>query len=244
MRYAIFSDIHSNLEALEAVLAFYKEQQLDRVICLGDVVGYGADPNRCCDLVREVADVTILGNHDAAVCGRMDYSYYYEAARDALDWTHKTLTPEHVEWLASLPYFELEDDIMWCHGSPLGMEAFDYMFSLEQALMLTERFEEMKRVTFIGHSHLTISFAYTPEGARRILYPSIDTNTDEKFIITVGSVGQPRDYDCRACCTIYDSESRILEYHRLDYDVSQAAEKIINTPILAPSFGKRLFLGI
>ncbi|MGZ3479097.1 MAG: metallophosphoesterase family protein, partial [Myxococcaceae bacterium] len=99
MRFAVISDIHSNLEALTEVLRAVEAQKVDRVVSLGDIVGYGASPNACCDLVRSVAEVTLLGNHDAAVAGRMDYSFYYEGARHALDWSAQVLTEENHAWL-------------------------------------------------------------------------------------------------------------------------------------------------
>ncbi len=104
MRLAIFSDIHANYEALSAVLEAYKSERIDVRYCLGDTVGYGGSPNECADVVREVANSTILGNHDAAVAGRMDYSYYYEAARNALDTHASVLTVENMKWLRGLPY--------------------------------------------------------------------------------------------------------------------------------------------
>ena len=103
MRIGIFSDTHSNLEALTAVLGAFKHESVDKLVCLGDTVGYGASPNECCDLVREAAAFTILGNHDAAVAGRMDYSYYYDAARQALDLHASILSPDNMKWLQALP---------------------------------------------------------------------------------------------------------------------------------------------
>src|SRR6476660_7238020 len=108
MRLAIFSDVHANLEALSAVMEAYRTERIDKYYCLGDVVGYGANPNECANIVREVAQITILGNHDAAVAGRMDYSYYYEAARQVLDWTALQLTPQNMQWLRDLPYQQNE----------------------------------------------------------------------------------------------------------------------------------------
>src|SRR5262245_47666250 len=111
MRYAIFSDTHANIEALTAVLEAYKFEEIDRYVCLGDTVGYGASPNECCDLIRQVVAFTILGNHDAAVAGRMDYSYYYDAARNALDKHASQLTPDNMQWLKELPYEVRENSI-------------------------------------------------------------------------------------------------------------------------------------
>src|SRR3954469_18582574 len=104
MRIGIFSDVHANIEALTAVVEAFKSERIDKYVCIGDVVGYGASPNECCDIIRDVAAFTILGNHDAAVAGRMDYSYYYDAARQALDLHASLITPENLSWLKSLPY--------------------------------------------------------------------------------------------------------------------------------------------
>ena len=135
MRFGIFSDVHANIEALSAVMEAFKSENIDQYYCLGDVVGYGASPNECADIVRTKAEVTILGNHDAAVAGRMDYSYYYEAARNALDLHASTLTAENMDWLRQLPYKHAVGDtgLHLCHGSPLRLEEFEYIFAPEQA---------------------------------------------------------------------------------------------------------------
>src|SRR5450631_2453143 len=135
MRLGILSDIHANFEALSAVLEAFRHESIDVFYCLGDTVGYGGSPNECCDLVREVARVTIVGNHDAAVAGRMEYSYYYEAARHALDVHASMLSPENMTWLKTLPYENRLDeiDVLLCHGSPVRLEEFEYIFAPEQA---------------------------------------------------------------------------------------------------------------
>src|SRR5499425_290452 len=111
MRIGIFSDTHANLEALQAVVKAYEKERIDRYVCLGDTVGYGGSPNECCDLIRELCKSTILGNHDAAVSGRMDYSYYYEAARHALDVHAAMISAENMAWLKSLPYQEMLSEL-------------------------------------------------------------------------------------------------------------------------------------
>ena len=133
MRIGILSDIHANVEALEATMAKYKEHGVDQLVCLGDTVGYGASPNPCCDIVRDAADIGVLGNHDAAVVGRMDYAFYYEACRHVLDNHSAALTEPNRQWLSELPYEHREEDRCYCHGSPLNLEEFDYIFSIEQA---------------------------------------------------------------------------------------------------------------
>src|SRR5258707_4751056 len=138
MRYGILSDTHANIEALEAVFKAFEAEGIDRFVCLGDTVGYGASPNETCDLMRGKVAFTILGNHDAAVAGRMDYSYYYHAARHALDKHARLLAPDNKEWLKSLPYEVREGEVHFCHGSSLNIEEFDYIFAREQAAQCME----------------------------------------------------------------------------------------------------------
>lgn len=245
MRIGIFSDVHGNLEALTAVFEAYDELRIDKYICLGDVVGYGAQPNECCDLIRERAELTILGNHDAAVAGRMDYAYYYDAARHALDWCRDRLSPENLAWLQGLPY-TVDDEryaINYCHGNPLDPPAYEYVFALEQAREILAHLDRLQEVNFIGHSHLCKSFAMTPEDASDVVAQRFGIRDNHQYIITVGSVGQPRDYDNRACCGVFDTDARVFEYVRVEYDIESAARKIFEAD-LALNFGKRLFLGI
>lgn len=243
MRIAIFSDVHANIEALSAVFEAYKTERIDKFVCIGDVVGYGASPNECCDLIRTKAAYTILGNHDAAVAGRMDYSYYYDAARAALDMHAKLLSPENMAWLRSLPYEVRENEIHFCHGSPVNLEEFEYIFSVEQAARCLEIWDQLGTVTFIGHSHLCKSFALTREDVFEVVATKFAIRPDHRYIISVGSVGQPRDYDNRASYTIYDTEERVFEFKRVAYDIDAAAAKIFATD-LERNFGNRLFLGV
>jgi diadenosine tetraphosphatase ApaH/serine/threonine PP2A family protein phosphatase len=244
MRLAILSDIHANLEALVAVEAALARAPVDRVICLGDVVGYGASPNQCCERIRDIASITLLGNHDAAVSGRMDYTYYYEAARQALDWTARQLDPDHLVWLRSLPYTHRADDVAFCHGSPIMPGDYEYVFALEQARDLAPHFARLAAVTFIGHSHLCKAFAYDHAGdVVEVPGQRLELDPDRKYVVSVGSVGQPRDYDNRASFVTYDTDARAVEYHRVAYDIEAAAQRIFDAD-LAMNFGKRLFLGV
>jgi diadenosine tetraphosphatase ApaH/serine/threonine PP2A family protein phosphatase len=244
MRIAILSDIHSNLEALTEVLGAIAREQPDRVICLGDVVGYGASANQCCALVRKHAAVTLLGNHDAAVSGRMDYSYYYDAARHALDWTAAKLERDHLEWLRGLPFTHREGEVGFSHGSPVRPEAYEYVFAVEQARELVPRMAELEHVTFIGHSHLCKVFALGPSGdVVEVVSTRFGLRAGYKYVVSVGSVGQPRDCDNRAGFVIYDTAKRLVEFHRVPYDVEASAQRIFDAD-LALNFGKRLFLGV
>jgi len=244
MRIGIISDVHSNAEALAEVARVLAAQGVDRVVCLGDVVGYGASPNQCCAEVRRIAEVTLLGNHDAAVAGRMDYSFYYDAARNALDWTAEQLEPGHLEWLKTLPYQHRIGDVGFSHGSPLRPEAYDYIFAREQAEEVLPHLAGLPEVTFIGHSHLCKVFALHPGSeVHEVASRRFGLRKGYKYIISVGSVGQPRDYDSRACFVIYDTEERTVEYLRVAYDIESSAQKIFDAD-LALNFGRRLFLGV
>src|SRR5690554_846260 len=245
MRIGIFSDVHANVEALEAVLKAYESLSIDRYLCLENVVGYGANPNECADIVRSVAEKTVIGNHDAAVVGRMDYSYYYEAARRALDLHASLLSEENYNWLKSLPYrCDLDDvDLTLSHGSPRRIEEFDYIFAPEQAADCLPIRDELNSLTLIGHSHLCKVFALYQHSVEELPAQDFTLEDGIKYIVSVGSVGQPRDYDTRASFTVYDSETRRFEFHRVEYDIDRAAEKIFASP-LERNFGHRLFLGV
>ena len=245
MRLGILSDIHANYEALSAVVEAFKREEIDKYYCLGDTVGYGGSPNECADLVRKVAKKTILGNHDAAVAGRMDYSYYYEAARHALDAHASILSPENAAWLRSLPYREdlTDHGVTLCHGSPVRLEEFEYIFAPEQARECLPMWSELGHITLIGHSHLCKVFALTPTSVEEL--PPVDFTLDEgkKYIVSVGSVGQPRDFDNRASYTVYDSETKRFEFKRIEYDIESAAEKVLRAK-LERNFAHRLYIGV
>ena len=245
MRLGIFSDIHANHEALSAVLEAYRSEKIDVYYCLGDTVGYGGSPNECADLVREVAKKTILGNHDAAVSGRMDYSYYYEAARHALDAHAAMLSADNMAWLKSLPYQELlgEINVLLCHGSPVRLEEFEYIFAPEQARECLPLWEKLGHITLIGHSHLCKVFALTKSSVEEMPAVDFDLAPDKKYIVSVGSVGQPRDFDNRASYTVFDTEKESFHFRRVEYDIELAADKVLRAK-LERNFAHRLFIGV
>lgn len=245
MRLGIFSDVHANIEALSAVLEAFKEENIDRYFCGGDVVGYGASPNECVNRVREVAEATILGNHDAAVAGRMDYSYYYDAARHALDDHASRLTEENMNWLKGLPYKVSLDEVnvQLCHGSPIRIEEFEYIFAPEQARECLAIWDELPQLTLIGHSHLCKVFALRPGSVQELPSEDFTLEENKKYIVSVGSVGQPRDYDPRASYTVFDTETREFFFKRIEYDIESAAAKIFSGT-LEHNFAHRLFIGV
>jgi len=245
MRLAIFSDTHANLEALSAVLEAYRRESIDVYYCLGDTVGYGGSPNECASIVRELAAITILGNHDAAVSGRMDYSYYYEAARHALDAHAAMVSLENMTWLKSLPYEHNlpEHGVLLCHGSPVRLEEFEYIFAPEQARECLSIYDRLGHITLIGHSHLCKVFALTRSSVEELPANDFDLDPDKKYIVSVGSVGQPRDFDNRASFTVFDAVKRRFEFKRIEYDIELAAAKVLQAR-LEKNFAHRLYIGV
>jgi diadenosine tetraphosphatase ApaH/serine/threonine PP2A family protein phosphatase len=241
MRYGFVSDVHANLPALEVALDALRDA--DALVFLGDAVGYGAHPNEVCNLLREHCAVAIVGNHDAAAVGRMDAAGYYEEALHALRWTQTVLTEENRAWLATLPYQQSAGGLLFSHGAPLVPEAFDYVFTSEAAEELASVFEALASVTFMGHTHLAFSYRIAPGEATTLLATDIRCVPPDKYCITVGSVGQPRDRDPRLSCGVWDDATLSFEYRRRPYDVA-AAQRAIRAAGLAPMFADRLSLGV
>lgn len=221
---AVISDIHGNLEALEAVLEDARREAADQVICLGDVVGYGADPNACLARVREEAVAIVLGNHDAAACDLRQSENFNEIARDAIRWTSETLTAEHLTILRSLPYEFIEGDARYVHASPDNPSAWHYILTEQEAWNAFEACPEP--VCFVGHSHVPLR-VFLRKGRLVVLDDEmVDVDGEDRALINVGSVGQPRDGDWRASYALYDPVTRRVVARRVEYDIDEASRKI------------------
>jgi predicted phosphodiesterase len=225
--YLILSDIHSNLEALEAVLAD-AEDKYDCVLCLGDVVGYGADPNAVSDWVREQSAGVVRGNHDRAAASVESLEYFNAAARASAIWTRRALTGENRLWLEALPQGPLRVEeplgqFTLVHGSPADED--EYLVQTEEARALKPVLDQ--QVTFFGHTHLQGGFVLAGEAAK-LLRPNrlLELDPDNLYLINPGSVGQPRDGDPRAAYILFSIEDRTVEYRRVAYDIDGAAAKI------------------
>lgn len=175
------------------------------------------------------------------------YAFYETTHKEIqdLDWCRAHLSEENLEWLTQLPYQVRDEELGLCytHGSPIAPEDYAYVFALEQARELVPLRSQLSDANFIGHSHLCKSFAIGPDDAHDVVAQRFGVRKGYNYIITVGSVGQPRDYDNRACCGVFDTNARTFEYVRVEYDIESAARKIFEAE-LALNFGKRLFLGI
>jgi len=243
MKIALISDIHSNFDALRSVLDYGQTQGVDQYVCLGDVVGYGADPNPCCDLLRQVCVATLMGNHDAAVIGMMDTDYYYNAARHAIYWTRQQLSKENFEWLYRLPYTYQRENLGFYHSAPILPSAFYYVVRQDDAAAHLRMFDRLSEFSFVGHSHLTSQYQLTEKKAKDVTGRVVTAKPDRKWIINVGSVGQPRDRDNRACFGIFDTEKQEFRHHRVEYDIERSAERIVSSG-LDEKFARRLFVGL
>lgn len=246
----ILSDIHGNYEALEAVLADARGRY-DRIHCLGDLVGYGADPNPVVDWVRSNVPWVVRGNHDRACSGTDLLENFNPSARAAAFWTRGTLTPENERYLVRLPSGPLpivpdapsvaiDGRFDLVHGSPLDED--EYLVAVEDVRFLGGYLNT--RLTFFGHTHLQGGFLLTPRSAKRVTPDRIlELEPDYFYLINPGSVGQPRDGDPRAAYALYSPGNRTIEYGRVPYDIGKAAAKILQAG-LPESLALRLFEGI
>ena len=229
MRYLILSDIHGNREALDAVLA-HAAGKYDEVLCLGDLIGYGADPNAVTEWVREHTLAVVRGNHDKASVGLEDLEWFNPVARTAALWTQNELTPQNAEYIRGLPKGPLRfNGFQVVHGSPLDED--DYMLGPPDAGPVFCYLDTP--LTFFGHTHVQGGFIWnyarvetigkTPAHEER---QTLELAAECTYLINPGSVGQPRDGDPRAAYLLYNSSENYVIYYRLPYDVRQAQEKI------------------
>ncbi len=234
MRIAIISDIHSNLEALTKAFEIIDTKNVDEIVCLGDIVGYGANPNECVELIRKRVKYVVMGNHDYAVAVDPAELFYFSSyARESDLWTREVLTKENLDFLKSLPFTISLKNLLFVHSAPAQPREWEYIFTEAQAKVQFQYFKE--KICFIGHSHFPGIF---PENG--FYNGKLDRNT--RYIINVGSIGQPRDGDWRLCFGIFDMGTWTYEEIRSEYDVEKASVKIIQNGL--PEFlARRILIG-
>jgi diadenosine tetraphosphatase ApaH/serine/threonine PP2A family protein phosphatase len=232
MRYGLISDIHANLEALEAVLAELEKQQVDEILCLGDVIGYGPNPNECVQLIQQHAAICLIGNHDEASLGKVNLEFFNDMARQAIEWTTQALSAASLEFLRQLPYTQRYDHFMIVHASPDEPSRWNYILNLEDAEQSFAAFD--KQSCFIGHSHTPWVIELQPDGRMRVThdYP-LTFQTHRRYLVNVGSVGQPRDRNPAAAFGILDTDSWQYSLLRVAYDVAKTQKKIRATGLPA-----------
>ena len=240
MRYGIYSDIHGNLEALQSVLETFEKEGVEKYICLGDIVGYGASPKECLDVVKERSLLVVAGNHDYAVAGKLNIDFFNMYAKEAVIWTREQLGQEDIDYLNSLSLVETIDGVLTAvHGTLNFPEMFDYIQTTYDAHLTLEI--QDTPVCFIGHSHVPIAF-FQGQMVSYSLEQTIPVEKDCKTLINVGSVGQPRDENPLACCAVYDDEVGTVWLHRVEYDMETSIAKIIDAG-LPEILGERLRYG-
>lgn len=224
MRYAVLGDIHGNLEALREVVADARGAGVDAFWCVGDIVGYGADPAGCLARVRELEAVSVAGNHDWAAAGRVGVECFNADARDSVEWTRRQLDEPARQFLAELQLVHEMEDVTLVHGSPFSPEYFEY---LQTTYDVQVAFDHLKtRLCFVGHSHVPVVFLDTTP-VEYFVHSDFTLPDDRSVIVNVGSVGQPRDLDPRACYVIYDDQQRKVRVRRLEYDLQSASERMM-----------------
>jgi predicted phosphodiesterase len=245
LRYLIISDLHGNLEALQAVL---KDASglYEQVICCGDLVGYGADPNAVTDWVREHCPIVVRGNHDRASTGQDDLEWFNPVARQAAVWTLESLSPDNAAYIEALPRGPLNvESFEVVHGSPSDED--EYVIGAGEA---GQAFSYLAcRVAFFGHTHVQGGFIWNQSRVETIMRmppgrhsESLQIDAECAYLINPGSVGQPRDGDPRAAYAVYDTDAMRVDYYRVEYDVA-GAQKKIHAAGLPPILADRLSVG-
>lgn len=240
MRYAIVSDVHGNLEALQA--AFNLIAPTDGVLCLGDIVGYGPNPNECVELIRARATATVLGNHDVAAIDNFGLSYFNATAREAMRWTQTVLTPDNADWLNGLGYEFRVPEFLLVHGAPVVY--FEYI--LDKAAAARAFAATDAPLIFNGHTHIAEYYALRADGSIEHKHwqqgGTFTLAAGSRYIVNVGSVGQPRDLNPRPSFAFYEPAEAMITIVRFDYDMSRVQEKIASVHLPA-ALARRLVVG-
>ena len=242
MRYGLISDIHGNLEAFQAVIDALSKDRIDEYLCIGDGVGYGADPQSCIRRIKSLKPkVLIAGNHEWGVTGLLDLEYFNESAKKAILWTKALLNQDEIDYLKSFGLVYEGEALTLVHGTLESPERFHYIFNIDDAhptinLMRT-------RLCFVGHTHRPGIFSYDNGKITHLMEMEVKIESDKKYIINIGSIGQPRDGDPRASYAIYDDEEKTVKIKRLEYDIKTAEGKILKKGLPA-NVAYRLAIGI
>jgi len=241
MRYGIFSDVHANLEAMEAVARAYREESIDKYFCIGDVVGYGADPRPCIEKVKALGAVTVAGNHDRGCAGLFPIDYFNPDAAEALLWTRRQLDSLALSFLEALQLVYEVDGVTLVHGTLEEPQDFNYMLDSETAASSFKLLNTV--ICFVGHTHVAGIFKEDKNG-EVVLLKGTAAALEEggRYIVNAGSVGQPRDGIPEAAFCIYDSGTKNVAIRRVHYDIGTARKKIVDAGL--PGFlGDRLLSG-
>ena len=226
MRYAFLSDIHGNIEALDAAFRYVAPN--DTVVCLGDIIGYGPNPNECIAKIREHAAYTVLGNHDLAVLNGFGVERFNDAARSAVAWTQKVLASEHRDWIDTLAYELRLPEMLFVHGAPV--DYFEYILDIREAATAFAATDAP--LIFIGHTHIPELWSLDRSGTYGHIHVQqggthhLELSAGTRYIVDIGSVGQPRDLNPDGSFVIYDDVRKDVEWVRFSYDIGATQAKI------------------
>jgi predicted phosphodiesterase len=239
MKYAIIADIHGNLEAFSVVLEDIKQQKCTHVACLGDVVGYNANPKECLDIVRSMNIPCVKGNHDEYCSSEQALDGFNPAAAEAVNWTRTQLTADDRQWLADLKYMRLVNGFTLVHATLDAPQRWGYVFDkLAAAASFTY---QNTSVCFFGHTHVPVAFI-RDSMVRGGSYSKFKVEPGKKYFVNVGAIGQPRDGNPKAAYVVYDMDEGTIELRRLEYDIPAAQKKILDAG-LPPRLAERLAFG-
>ncbi len=236
MRWAILSDVHANPTALKAALADAREQGVDSILCLGDVVGYGPDPAEAVALCREACDMTLMGNHDAAVAGLIGIGNFIPFAQDGVRRHAAELALGDRKWLRTLPYLHSCRNFICAHGTPMHPSGFFYMNAMETVVHSLEWMaQQRKRLLFVGHTHHACCIAYHPGEKAVVTGPDkdVDLVPRTRYIVNVGTVGYPRT-DRDITYVIYDADARKVCFRHLPFDFRDYARRLEEKNVRLP----------
>ncbi|MDD4856893.1 MAG: metallophosphoesterase family protein [Candidatus Krumholzibacteria bacterium] len=238
MRFIVFSDVHGNVEALERVLEEAERLRPDMIVSLGDVVGYGANPNECIALVQEAALIRIGGNHDVAAAGIIDTDTFNSTAQKAIRWTSREILPRHRDALTEYDTVRRWEDCIFAHASPCSPMDWEYVYTIAQANAIFEKVQE--RFIFIGHTHVPAIIEHCGARGSKVVSGTFQTVAPQsRYLVNVGSIGQPRDGIAAASFALLDAKKGTITIRRVPYDVRLAQEKIRNVG-LPESLAERL----
>lgn len=240
MIYVVLSDIHGNIDALKAVVKSFPEKCDKMILCAGDIVGYGAEPGECIEVIRSLDAKSVLGNHDAAVIGKIDVSKFNETAARGIKWTMKRLSPSDRDYLNGLPFIYESKPCAVAHGTLQEPEDFIYLWNGGDAMRTFKLLNA--KVCFVGHTHVSGVFKFKDGRVFQLYNDIVKMEEGAKYIINAGSIGQPRDGIRKACYCVYDTDKEEIEFRRIEYDVDTACARIINAG-LPVEYGTRLLEG-
>ncbi len=226
MKYAFFSDVHANLEALKAVILDFRVENIDRIFFLGDVVGYGPNPNECIELVDQIAEVKLMGNHDYAALGLMETDYFNQYAAESMSWTKNSLDKKSIEIMSDFELISEVDNIILIHSSPKEPEMWHYILDMDDVEENFNYFEQ--QICLVGHTHRPFIVSRNEDENCTISHKQKEKIYDNRrYLINIGSVGQPRDGDPRSCYLIYDSDEKKIRFKRVSYDFNATQNRMV-----------------